>query len=165
MTTAAKDPSGIEEARVENVPIQAVMYHEKEHLNEEAVDEIQAERKAWELDDGFDKKKDRRLMFKIDLRLIPMLGVIYGISVIDRVNIGQAQVAGMREELGLTIGARYSICLLLFFPGYTIFELPSNMALVKFGVKWTMTFLIVSWGFLIMGMGFVKHWVLRSTLL
>lgn len=80
-------------------------------------------------------------------------------SVIDRINIGQAQVAGMREELGLTIGARYSICLLLFFPGYTIFELPSNMALVRFGVKWTMTFLIVAWGLIVMGMGFVNHWV------
>ena len=80
-------------------------------------------------------------------------------SVIDRINIGQAQVAGMREELGLTIGARYSVCLLLFFPGYTIFELPSNMALVRFGVKWTMTFLIVAWGLIVMGMGFVNHWV------
>jgi hypothetical protein len=80
-------------------------------------------------------------------------------SVIDRINIGQAQVAGMREELGLTIGARYSICLLLFFPGYTIFELPSNMALVKFGVKWTMTFLIVAWGLIVMGMDFVNDWV------
>jgi MFS transporter, ACS family, tartrate transporter len=47
----------------------------------------------------------------------------------------------------------------MFFPGYTIFELPSNMALVRFGVKWTMTSLIVSWGLLIVGMGLVHHWV------
>jgi MFS transporter, ACS family, DAL5 transporter family protein len=65
----------------------------------------------------------------------------------------------MKQELELGIGARYSICLLLFFPGYTIFELPSNMALVRFGVKWTMTFLIVAWGLLIIGMGLVNHWV------
>ena len=159
MTTTKDHVSGVEEGRVENVPIEAVMYHGKGHLNEEAVDEIQPVRQPWELDDGFDKKQDRKLMFKIDLRLIPMLGIIYGISVIDRVNIGQAQVAGMREELGLTIGARYSVCLLLFFPGYTIFELPSNMALVKFGVRWVMTALIVSWGFIILGMGFVNNWV------
>jgi hypothetical protein len=65
----------------------------------------------------------------------------------------------MREELGMTIGARYSICLLLFFPGYTIFEIPSNMALVRFGVWKTMTFLICSWGLVVMGMGLVHSWV------
>ena len=65
----------------------------------------------------------------------------------------------MKEELELAVGARYSICLLLFFPGYTIFELPSNMALVRFGVWKTMTFLITAWGFVIMGMGFVQNWV------
>ena len=65
----------------------------------------------------------------------------------------------MKEELELAVGARYSICLLLFFPGYTIFELPSNMALVRFGVWKTMAFLITAWGFVIMGMGFVHNWV------
>jgi len=60
------------------------MYHNSKHLNKEAVDEIQADRSAGDLGDGFDTKKDRRLMFKIDMRLIPMLGIIYGMSVIDR---------------------------------------------------------------------------------
>jgi len=64
----------------------------------------------------------------------------------------------MREELGLTIGARYSVCLLLIFPGYVVFEIPSDWALVRFGVWKTMTALIVSWGLIVMGMGFVKHW-------
>jgi hypothetical protein len=54
------------------------MYHESKHLNVEAVDEVQAQRKPWELGDGFDKKRDSRLLFKIDIRLIPMLGIIYG---------------------------------------------------------------------------------------
>jgi hypothetical protein len=84
----SKDVGAVEEAREENVhnvlPIEHIMYHESKHLNEEAVDEVQADRKAWELGDGFDQKMDRRLVTKIDLRLIPTLAIIYGISVIDR---------------------------------------------------------------------------------
>ena len=68
----------VEHGHVDQVPIEQIMYHELKHLNVEAVDEVQAQRKPWELGDGFDKKKDRRLLLKIDLRLIPMLGIIYG---------------------------------------------------------------------------------------
>jgi hypothetical protein len=59
------------------------MYHESKHLNVEAVDEVQADRKPWELGDGFDRKRDRRLVWKVDARLIPMLGIIYGMSVVS----------------------------------------------------------------------------------
>jgi hypothetical protein len=78
---AAKDPVSIEHGHVEQVPIEHIMYHESKHLNVEAVDEVQAQRKPWELGDGFDQKKDRRLLWKIDIRLIPMLGIIYGTQI------------------------------------------------------------------------------------
>ena len=82
----AKDIGADHVDRVEEAlpPIEALMYHEKVHLNEEAVDEIQADRSAGSLGDGFDVKRDRRLLWKIDFRLIPMLAIIYGICVIDR---------------------------------------------------------------------------------
>lgn len=73
--------------------------------------------------------------------------------------MGYAKVAGMDTELGLSIGARYSICLIVFFPAYMICEIPSNMSLVRFGVWKTLTFLITAWGLLVMGMGFVHSWV------
>jgi hypothetical protein len=162
----------VAEERVEDAlpPIEAVMYHEKHHLNAEAVDEIQAYRSAGALGDGYTEKMDRRLLWKIDFRLIPMLAIIYGICVIDRyphpmtcangsVNMGYAKVAGMGDDLGLNIGARYSICLLVFFPPYMLFEIPSNMFLVRFGVWKTMTFLIMAWGLIVLGMGFVHTWV------
>jgi hypothetical protein len=83
MTT--KDIAVAEQAQDETlVPIDAVMYHEKNHLNEEAVDEIQADRSAGALGDGYTEKMDRRLLWKVDFRLIPVLSIIYGISVIDR---------------------------------------------------------------------------------
>jgi hypothetical protein len=79
----------VAEERVEDAlpPIEAVMYHEKHHLNAEAVDEIQAYRSAGALGDGYTEKMDRRLLWKIDFRLIPMLAIIYGICVIDRYSL------------------------------------------------------------------------------
>jgi hypothetical protein len=76
-----KDNVAIEEGHAESVPIEAVLYHESKHLNEEAVDQIIPDRDAGDLGDGFDRKKDRRLLWKIDFRLLPMLGIIYGFSV------------------------------------------------------------------------------------
>jgi|SRR5579859_5026999 len=73
--------------------------------------------------------------------------------------MGYAKVAGMDVDLGLGIGARYSICLLVFFPAYLIIEIPSNYVLVRFGVWKTLTFLIFAWGLMVLLMGFVSNWV------
>jgi hypothetical protein len=81
MTT--KDAVPVEHSRNPEVPIEAVMYHDSKHLNVEAADEVQADRKAWESGNGFDRKRDRLLVWKIDWRLLPMLGIIYGMSVIS----------------------------------------------------------------------------------
>jgi hypothetical protein len=80
-----KDHGVIETAHNDNVlPIEEIMYGDEKRYNEEAVAAIQAERDAGDLGDGFDHKRDRRLLWKIDVRVIPMLAVIYGMSVIDR---------------------------------------------------------------------------------
>jgi hypothetical protein len=73
--------------------------------------------------------------------------------------MGYAKVAGMDVDLGLGIGARYSICLLVFFPAYLIIEIPSNYILVRIGVGKTLTFLIFAWGLMVLLMGFVNNWV------
>lgn len=62
---------------------------------------------------------------RIDYRLLPILGLMYSISLVDRTNIGLAMVAGMSEDLGLTIGNRYTIIVMIFFVTYIIFEIPS----------------------------------------
>jgi hypothetical protein len=55
---------------------------------------------------------------RIDLRLLPILGVMYSISLIDRTNLGLALVAGMQEDLDLAVGDRYTIIVMLFFIAY-----------------------------------------------
>ncbi len=54
---------------------------------------------------------------KLDWRVFPMLCVVFGLSLLDRTNISAAYIAGMAVDLELTVGARYSIALLVFFIG------------------------------------------------
>lgn len=55
---------------------------------------------------------------RIDFRLLPILGLMYSISLIDRTNLGLALVAGMLQDLDLGVGNRYTIIVMVFFVAY-----------------------------------------------
>ena len=65
--------------------------------------------------DEREDKAVRRLIRKIDVRLLPILAMIYSFALIDRVNLPNARIAGMDEDLGLSIGDRYSLVVMIFF--------------------------------------------------
>src|SRR5271167_319176 len=60
-------------------------------------------------------KEHRRLFWRIDIRGVLMISLIYGVSVIDRGNIGQVYVAGLQKDRP-QVGAQYSVISLLFSP-------------------------------------------------
>ncbi|ETI23078.1 hypothetical protein G647_04874 [Cladophialophora carrionii CBS 160.54] len=104
------------------------------------------------------QKTDKSASKKLDWRVFPMLCVVFGLSLLDRTNISAAYIAGMAVDLELTVGARYSIALLVFFIGYAIFELPSNLVIRRLGAQIWLGFLITAWGLCVLGMGFVHSW-------
>ncbi|KIW01781.1 uncharacterized protein PV09_06953 [Verruconis gallopava] len=106
----------------------------------------------------FDQHAEKKLIRKVDRRLLPILGALYSIALIDRVNISAARISGMDQALGLSIGDRYTIALVLFFPGYMIFELPSNIVLRKVGAANWLAFIALAWGTVMLGQGFVKDY-------
>ncbi|KEF56660.1 uncharacterized protein A1O9_06849 [Exophiala aquamarina CBS 119918] len=108
--------------------------------------------------DEFDVSNEKKLMRKVDWRLLPILGALYSIALIDRVNISNARVAGMGEDLGLHIGSRYTIALVVFFPPYFFFELPSNIVLRRVGSANWLSFIAFAWGTVMLGQGFVKNY-------
>lgn len=55
----------------------------------------------------------KRVLRKIDLRLLPILGALYCIALIDRTNISVARISGLDDDVGLKIGNRASIALLV----------------------------------------------------
>ncbi|KAL3496364.1 MFS general substrate transporter [Aspergillus germanicus] len=83
---------------------------------------------------------------------------MYSISLIDRTNLGLALVAGMQEDLGLAVGDKYTIIVMLFFIAYILFEIPSNLVLPRAGAANWLSFLGASFGAILIGMGFTHHW-------
>ncbi|KAK4949706.1 hypothetical protein LTR10_011547 [Elasticomyces elasticus] len=76
-------------------------------------------------------EKDRQLLRKLDLRLIPWLCLIYLLSFLDRTNIGNAKIAGLQKDLKMTNG-QWNASLAIFFVSYSLFEPASNILLKKF---------------------------------
>lgn len=103
-------------------------------------------------------KETRRIMRKIDFRLLPVLAVIYSFALIDRVNLPNARIAGMDEDLGLSVGSRYSIISMIFFVPYVICQFPANIMIRKIGAGIWLPSLVVAWGILCIGIGFNQKW-------
>ncbi|KAJ2926035.1 hypothetical protein H1R20_g11061, partial [Candolleomyces eurysporus] len=72
------------------------------------------------LDAHYDPEYVRRTLRKIDWRMLPLLGFLYAIALIDRTNLGIARIAGMEVDLKLYIRERYSIASMIYFPPYII---------------------------------------------
>ena len=130
--------------------------HDLEH--KEAVDE------AITNQIGLSHAQKRRLNRKIDFRVLPMIGIVYAVSVIDRNNIGAAKVLGLSEDLNLGTGPRYSLMLLMFFPSYTLADLPSNWIISRVVPKYYLSFLMLSWGAVLTGMAFTDNWQVMTFL-
>ncbi|KAA8643102.1 hypothetical protein EYZ11_005007 [Aspergillus tanneri] len=74
---------------------------------------------------------ERKLMAKIDWHIVPCLCVMYLLAFLDRVNVSNAAVLGLKEDLHIVDGTKYNTALTIFFVPYIIFEIPSNILLKK----------------------------------
>ena len=81
---------------------------------------------------------------KINLRLLPFLLVCYLFAYLDRVNIGFAKLQ-MQGDLGFS-DAAYGVGAGIFFIGYVLFEIPSNLMLPRVGARKTFSRILVLWG-------------------
>jgi MFS family permease len=89
-------------------------------------------------------------------RLMPLLGLLYFINYLDRVNIGFAGPNGMNAELGMTATV-FGLASGIFFVGYLLLEVPSNLALHRFGARRWITRILVSWGIVASVMAFAPN--------
>ena len=87
-------------------------------------------------------------------RLLPFLLLCYTLAYLDRVNIGFAKLQ-MQVDVGIS-DAVYGLGAGLFFIGYVIFEVPSNLLLVRVGARRTISRIMVLWGLTSAGMLFVQ---------
>ncbi len=91
---------------------------------------------------------------KIAWRLLPFLVFLFVLAWIDRVNVGFAKL-GMLQDLGFS-EAVYGLGAGIFFIGYFIFEVPSNLLLEKIGARRTLARITILWGLTSMAMAYVE---------
>src|SRR5262249_39254056 len=91
---------------------------------------------------------------KVFWRLIPLCFGLYVVSYINRANIGYAALQ-MNQDLGLSSEA-FGLAAGIFFIGYFLFEVPSNLALARFGARLWISRILVSWGIVAAVSAFVQ---------
>jgi MFS family permease len=97
-------------------------------------------------------------MQKVDIRLVPMLALLYLCAHIDRANIGNAKIEGMVTDLNMS-GVQYNTVLSIFFIPYVLLEVPSNVLLKKFKRPSTyLGILVVGWGVIMTCTGLVNNY-------
>jgi ACS family tartrate transporter-like MFS transporter len=103
--------------------------------------------------DSVSSPLEKRTTRKVLWRIIPLIFTLYVISYIDRANIGYAALQ-MNQELALTSSA-FGFAAGVFFIGYFLFEVPSNLALARFGARIWIARILISWGIVAAASAFV----------
>jgi sugar phosphate permease len=88
------------------------------------------------------------------MRIIPFVFILFVVAVLDRNNIGFAALT-MNKELAIT-NQQYGFIAGIFFFGYSIFEIPSNLLLHRFGARVWIARILITWGVITLLSGFVR---------
>lgn len=100
---------------------------------------------------------EKALLRKIDLRVVPILFLVYLAAFLDRVNIANALTLGLPKDLHLK-GNQSNIALTIFFVPYVLFEIPSNILLKKFKPHVWLSGCILAFGIVMLCQGFVQSY-------
>ena len=97
---------------------------------------------------------EARTLRKLRTRIIPFVFALFVIALVDRANISLAALT-MNKELAVT-SQQYGFLAGIFFLGYFIFEIPSNLLLHKLGARVWIARILISWGIVAILTGFVQ---------
>ncbi|RKL35211.1 hypothetical protein BFJ70_g8068 [Fusarium oxysporum] len=99
---------------------------------------------------------EKALLRKLDLKLLPAVGILYLLSFLDRSNVGNARIEGMIDDLHMS-GNEYLTGLTLYFIGYVLFEIPCNIILKRTTPRLWLPTLTVAWGIVATLLGIVQN--------
>ncbi|KAK7462345.1 hypothetical protein VKT23_007946 [Stygiomarasmius scandens] len=98
-----------------------------------------------------DEERDeetRKAVRKIDVAILPVMTIFYLLSFLDRANIGNARVAGLQRDLGMS-DHQYSVAVTVLFIPYILSEIPANLLLRKIGPSILLPALLTVWGVIV----------------
>lgn len=96
-------------------------------------------------DDEARKALDKRVLRKVDIRLLPILVVMYLLNFLDRSNLAQARQGTLEEDLGMK-NTDFNLATSIFFVGYLLMQLPSNMLITRLRPSWYLGAACAMWG-------------------
>jgi ACS family allantoate permease-like MFS transporter len=99
----------------------------------------------------------RKLRWKIDLWLLPLMWVCYGTQQADKTGISTMAVFGLREDTGL-VGQQFNWLSTIFYLSYMVCEFPGNYLMQKFHVGRFLGIVIVCWGIVVLCIAFAQNW-------
>lgn len=104
----------------------------------------------------FDVSAERKILRRLDFKILPILWLLYLICFVDRSNIGNAKIQGMDTELNLK-GQRYNIAVFVFNIGYLVAGIPLSIVFKKTGPK-SLCVMMFCWGLTVIGCGLARSW-------
>lgn len=102
---------------------------------------------------GASSLMETKTIRKVQIRIIPFIFLLYIVGFLDRINIGFAALT-MNKELAIT-SQQYGLVFGIFFVGYFLFEIPSNLLLHKIGARIWIARILITWGIVGTLTGFV----------
>ncbi|KAI0195498.1 major facilitator superfamily domain-containing protein [Astrocystis sublimbata] len=115
----------------------------------------------------YSHKLERKVLWKLDTRILPILALLFLCSFFDRTNVGNARLYGLEDEIGIT-DHQYDVGLAVYYATYIFGEIPSNLILKKVTPSVWLPCLAFVWGIVAMSTGFIKnfgHFVVIRALL
>ncbi|KAM0275740.1 hypothetical protein ACHAQH_007458 [Verticillium albo-atrum] len=97
-------------------------------------------------DSEWSEKEEKKLRRKVDWRLMPVLCATYGLQYYDKAMLSQAALFGLRQDLNLTVGNRYSWSASIFYLGFIVGAYPAMILAQKYPVERVASLIVTLWG-------------------
>lgn len=96
----------------------------------EPIDEVKGSDPVADVHDSWDAAEEKKLVRKMDIRIFPIMIILFVLNFIDRNNFANARLQGLEEDLNLS-DVEYQTCISILLVGYVTMQIPSNMVLNK----------------------------------
>lgn len=97
-------------------------------------------------DEHWDPIEEKRVVRKIDRRLLPLLILTYGLQYYDKAMLSQAAIFGLRKDLKLSTGNRYSFASAIFYLGFIVGATPAIIMAQRFPIERVASAIVCVWG-------------------
>ncbi|PAV20477.1 MFS general substrate transporter [Pyrrhoderma noxium] len=128
-------------------------------VNEKNDDSLSTVERDPSLNDKFSeeyRRMARRILWKLDIHILPPLALLWLANFIDRTNIGNARIAGLQRDTHL-VGNQFNTALAVFYASYIVSELPSNWILKRMKPNRWLPFIVGAWGVVTTLSGLVQN--------